>query len=44
MDNDDIVDWAIKNRCPKGGYKREFKSLKQRKGRLELSPYREIVL
>ena len=40
MDNDDIVDWAIKNRCPKGGYKREFKSLKQRKGRLELSPYR----
>jgi len=38
-DNQDIIDWAIKNGCPKGSYKAEKRSPRQRKGRLELSSY-----
>ena len=38
-DNQDIIDWAIKNGCPKGSYEAEKRSPRQRKGRLELSSY-----
>ena len=40
-ENEDIVDWAIENRCPKGGYKRKPKYASRKKGRLQLSHYRE---